>query len=357
MTQPGLDIRNVSKRFGSFTALNDVSLSIEPGEFVSFLGPSGCGKTTLLRIIAGFERASDGEVILEDQSIQDIPAHKRNMGVVFQSYSLFPNMTAAQNVAFGLKLRGLGNAEIDAEVERMLGLVGLANKGGSYPAKMSGGQQQRVALARALAIKPKVLLLDEPLSALDAKVRVSLRDEIRIIQKELGITAIFVTHDQEEALSISDRIAVFSVGQIEQFGSAREIYGSPASAFVAQFVGDGNRFRAKVTSSGLEFFGTVVAAKTHKLPVGADVQVVIRPENTRFVPNHEATGSLAGVVIAQQFQGAQTRVIATLDRHQGTTEVVIADYPSNETVELLPGTRIELSFRKSAPLINELPAA
>jgi putative spermidine/putrescine transport system ATP-binding protein len=355
-----LDIAHVVKRFGDSVALDDVSLAIREGEFISFLGPSGCGKTTLLRVIAGFEQADEGSVRVDGQDVGGIPAHKRNMGVVFQSYSLFPNMTAAQNVGFGLQMRGLRKSEVASKTQHMLELVGLTHRAAAYPNEMSGGQQQRVALARALAIEPRILLLDEPLSALDAKIRVSLRDEIRLIQKELGITTIFVTHDQEEALTLSDRIAVFSVGRVEQFGTPQEIYESPQTSFVASFVGEGNRFRGRVAAGGVEVFGVRMPADVSGFAAGADVQVVIRPEDTRLHPDPAATGALAGTVVTQQFHGGMTRIVAALDVQTSSgdsvleAEHVIADYASDAVAQLTPGTRVALTVAASAPLVTAL---
>src|SRR5437867_11850235 len=244
-----LEIDHLQKRFARTTAVEQVHLEVTRGEFVSFLGPSGCGKTTTLRIIAGFESPSSGAIRLDGVDITQRPPHQRNVGMVFQSYALFPNMTVAQNVGFGLKVAKKPTAEITQRVEEMLHLIKLPALGNRYPYQLSGGQQQRVALARALAIRPQVLLLDEPLSALDAKIRVSLRLEIRSIQRELGITTIYVTHDQEEALSLSDRIVVMSNGRVEQIGTPFEIYNFPQTAFVASFVGTLNLLSAAVTDA------------------------------------------------------------------------------------------------------------
>ncbi|WP_366553092.1 ABC transporter ATP-binding protein [Aquibaculum sediminis] len=232
-----LRIREVVKRFGNLTALDGVSLDIDAGEFVCFLGPSGCGKTTLLRVVAGLEQADGGEVLLDDRDLIAVPARLRNFGVVFQSYSLFPNMTAARNVAYGLECRRWPRNRIAERVDEMLRVVELADQAQKYPPQMSGGQQQRIALARALAPDPSLLLLDEPLSALDAKVREDLRLEIRALQQRLGITTIMVTHDQEEALTMADRVVVMRSGRIEQVGSAHELYQKPETRFVAEFIG------------------------------------------------------------------------------------------------------------------------
>ncbi|WP_151719876.1 ABC transporter ATP-binding protein [Gemmobacter serpentinus] len=239
-----LDISHLEKAFGTNRVVKDFSLSVEKGEFISLLGPSGCGKTTVLRMVAGFEQPNSGAITIGGSNVVGKRPNQRNIGMVFQAYALFPNLTVAENVGFGLKIKGASKAEITARVQEMLALIGLPDKGASYPFQLSGGQQQRVALARALAPKPQVLLLDEPLSALDAKVRVSLRNEIRAIQRELGITTIFVTHDQEEALSISDRIVVMNGGIADQVGTPFEIYNRPSTRFVANFVGQLNVFRA-----------------------------------------------------------------------------------------------------------------
>src|SRR4026208_57749 len=241
-----LTLADVSKQFADTFAVKDFNLGIEKGEFVSFLGPSGCGKTTTLRMVAGFESPTNGTITLDGADITNQSPNQRNMGMIFQSYALFPNMTVAQNIGFGLRVRKASKAEISERVKEMVSLDNLEKHVDKYPFQLSGGQQQRVALARALAIRPNVLLLDEPLSALDAKIRVSLRAQIREIQKRLGITAIFVTHDQEEALSISDRIVVMSEGRAEQVGTPFEIYNFPKTQFVANFVGSLNNADAEV---------------------------------------------------------------------------------------------------------------
>ena len=237
MAEPFLSVKNIRKAFANTTVVQDFNLDVGAGEFVSFLGPSGCGKTTVLRMVAGFEEPTAGSIVIGSRDVTRLKPNQRNIGMVFQAYALFPNLTVAQNIAFGLKVARVPKAEAEQRVAEMLKLIHLPQLGDRYPYQLSGGQQQRVALARALAPKPKVLLLDEPLSALDAKVRVSLREEIRQIQKDLGITTIFVTHDQEEALSISDRIVVMYRGRAEQVGTPFEIYNRPETRFVASFVG------------------------------------------------------------------------------------------------------------------------
>src|SRR5437773_4443311 len=245
-----LELTGIEKRFGGTAGVEDFSLAAEKGECVSFLGPSGCGKTTTLRMIAGFERPTAGSIRLADREITNQPPNRRNVGMVFQSYALFPNMTVADNVGFGLRVRKRPSDQIKRRVAELLDLIHLPDKADRYPYQLSGGQQQRVALARALAIEPQVLLLDEPLSALDAKIRVILRNEIRAIQRSLGITTVYVTHDQEEALSLSDRIVVMSEGRIEQIGTPSEIYNFPSTAFVASFVGTLNLVAAGVIDAG-----------------------------------------------------------------------------------------------------------
>src|SRR3989449_4695188 len=244
-----LELENITKNFGRNTAVDHINLSVEQGEFLTLLGPSGCGKTTILRMVAGFEVPSEGNILLDGDDITERSASKRPMGMVFQSYALFPHMTAEQNIAFGMKIKRLSTDEIKRRCAELLELVGLSDKGRNYPHQLSGGQQQRVALARALAVQPKVLLLDEPLSALDAKVRVSLRNEIRSIQQRLKMTAIYVTHDQEEALAISDRIAVMAKGKIEQLDQPEEIYSNPRTVFAATFVGTSNNFKGVLDSA------------------------------------------------------------------------------------------------------------
>jgi iron(III) transport system ATP-binding protein len=281
-----LRISKLWKSFGSFQALKDISLEIFDGEFVCFLGPSGCGKTTLLRAIAGLDLQTSGIVEQGGKDISNLPPAERDFGIVFQSYALFPNLTIEKNIAFGLENAGRSKAEITARVSELLDLVGLQDQRKKYPAQLSGGQQQRIALSRAIATSPGLLLLDEPLSALDAKVRVYLRHEIKGLQRKLGITTVMVTHDQEEALSMADRIVVMNQGVIEQVGSPTEIYREPKTLFVADFIGETNKIDARSAGpDSVSFGGMTLGSMSHGFAEGAEVLAVIRPEDV--VP-HEA---------------------------------------------------------------------
>ncbi|MDA0997601.1 MAG: putative 2-aminoethylphosphonate ABC transporter ATP-binding protein [Proteobacteria bacterium] len=277
---PFLVIRNLTKKFGQFTALQDVSFDIDESEFVCFLGPSGCGKTTLLRAIAGLDIQTSGTVLQAGRDISALPPAERDFGIVFQSYALFPNLTIYKNVAYGLENTRRPAAEIKARVAELLDLVGLPEQGTKYPAQLSGGQQQRVALARALATSPGLLLLDEPLSALDAKVRVRLRHEIKSLQERLGVTTIMVTHDQEEALAVADRIVVMNHGVIEQLGTPQEIYREPASLFVADFIGETNQFEGSAPAPGrFTFAGVDLTCPASTIGAGEKGVIVVRPED------------------------------------------------------------------------------
>src|SRR6266699_7343250 len=283
-------LEGIAKKFSEYVALRDISLSIGAGEFVCFLGPSGCGKTTLLRIIAGLERQNAGTVLMSGRDVSALPPAQRNYGIVFQSYALFPNLTVGRNVAYGLETRRIDARAIARRVDELLNLVGLARHRDKYPAQLSGGEQQRVALARALAPSPALLLLDEPLSALDARVRQSLRHEIRGLQRRLGVTTIMVTHDQEEALAMADRIVVMNQGVIEQVGTPSDIYRKPASAFVADFVGTMTFLDAEVAGPDRLRFGSIelVCRGINGFRHGAAVRIGLRPEEVR-VRNIEAS--------------------------------------------------------------------
>jgi putative spermidine/putrescine transport system ATP-binding protein len=310
-----LELQGLRRQFGPVVALDGIDVSLDAGGFLSLLGPSGCGKTTALRIVAGFDRPDGGSVVIDGKDLTRVSPNRRDMGMVFQAYSLFPNMTAEQNVEFGLRIRKNRRAQRGKRVEELLELVGLEHAGRRYPHQLSGGMQQRVALARALAIEPRVLLLDEPLSALDAKVRVQLREEIRRIQTRLGITTLYVTHDQEEALSVSDRVAVMSSGRIEQIGTPSEMYGAPATPFVAEFIGTMNRLEAVVVDGErgeVEHGGTRLIVDTARgRSRGERVLVLVRPELLELEPSTNAAGGdnrLAGEVITHTFLGSVTRL-------------------------------------------------
>jgi len=304
---PYLCIEGVTKMFGEFAALKDVTLDVASGEFVCFLGPSGCGKTTLLRIVAGLERQTHGRIVQAGRDVSSLPATHRDFGIVFQSYALFPNLTVQANVAYGLENRGMKRAEIKARVDELLATVGLSDQEAKYPAQLSGGQQQRVALARALAPSPGLLLLDEPLSALDAKVRGRLRREIKQLQRELGVTTIMVTHDQEEALTMADRIVVMNDGMIEQIGTPEEIYRQPASAFVADFIGKMNLVPAVVVGQDEVRIGEHgLTCPTDQRGVGQSVVLAIRPEDL-IVEGGEG-GNIVAIVGDVEFLGSFQRL-------------------------------------------------
>ena len=340
-------MEGLSRHYGPVVALDRLDLTLQPGELVVLLGPSGCGKTTTLRLLAGLEDADVGQIFVGGRDITRLPASKRDMGMVFQAYSLFPHMTVRQNVAFGLRLRRVGAAQRDKRAMEMLDLVGLSTQADRYPHQLSGGQQQRVALARALAIEPQVLLLDEPLSALDAKVRAQLRDEIRRIQLEVGITTLFVTHDQEEALAIADRVGVMREGHLEQLAPPTEVYSRPATSFVAEFVGLTNRLSGEVRDGSVIVRGFTLPLVERDRPDG-QVVALVRPEAVTLA-SHDAPESdpLVGTVIAVTFLGATSRV--TVDLGDAT---ILAQLTTADAAALSAGSRVALTIRPDPVLVS-----
>jgi putative spermidine/putrescine transport system ATP-binding protein len=345
-------LQDLTRVFGTTRALDGLSIEMAPGELVALLGPSGCGKTTALRIVAGFEFADAGSVMIDGKDISSVPASRRDMGMVFQSYSLFPNMSALDNVAFGLRMRKMAAGERRKRAAGLLDMVGLADQAKQYPHQLSGGQQQRVALARALAIEPRVLLLDEPLSALDAKVRLQLREQIRLLQQQLGTTTLFVTHDQEEALSMADRVGVMREGKLEQIAAPDELYADPATAFVAEFVGVMNRIPGERQSGGTVLvLGVNVPVRGQgpaEVTDGA-VDVLVRPEGLRM----EVTDNGNGIVTTRTFLGSVTRVGVLIS---GDVTVQI-DKASSEAAALAPGTSVSVSMPPEAVHVASRRAA
>jgi putative spermidine/putrescine transport system ATP-binding protein len=333
-----LSLDHLEKSFGTHRVVKDFNLTIAQGEFISLLGPSGCGKTTVLRMVAGFESPSAGRIVIDGQDVTGLRVNARNIGMMFQAYALFPNLTVAENVAFGLKVKGVGRAEREARVAEMLGLISLPDLGGRYPFQLSGGQQQRVALARALAPRPRVLLLDEPLSALDAKVRVSLRNEIRAIQQELGITTIFVTHDQEEAMSISDRIVVMNGGVADQVGTPYEIYNRPTTRFVAQFVGTLNTFDVQVDGGQVRLGGQVLHLP--EVVDGPTPVIALRPEALRLGRLEGADAVLPARIEEVHFMGSVIRLRASM----AGTQVSLDTFNRPDQPPPVPGSEVEISL-------------
>ncbi|MGO9788551.1 MAG: ABC transporter ATP-binding protein [Solirubrobacteraceae bacterium] len=332
----GVHFSGVQRHFGTVTALQGLDMEIQPGELVALLGPSGCGKTTALRLLAGFDRPDAGTITVGGRDITSVPAHKRDMGMVFQAYSLFPNMTVRENVAFGLRMRKVSKEQRLKRADELLGLVSLTDTN-RYPYQLSGGQQQRVAIARALAIEPTVLLLDEPLSALDARVRLQLRAEIRSIQQRLGITALFVTHDQSEALSLADRVGVMREGRLEQLDTPENVYRHPATAFVAEFVGAMNRIRGRIAEDGQ----VVVLGQRVPLTMpdayapGTAVEALLRPEVLQAMPDAGGPGEIR----ERTFLGSSVRLSVTLDDRQD----ILVEAPSHGT-DLQLGARVGLKI-------------
>ena len=353
-----LEIANLRKTYGATTVVHHFEIAVERGEFITFLGPSGCGKTTNLRMIAGFETPSAGTIRINGKDVTHLAPNQRDIGMVFQSYALFPNMTVAENVAFGLKVAKKPAAEVKARVEEMLALIKLPHLGDRYPYQLSGGQQQRVALARAIATKPQLLLLDEPLSALDAKIRVSLREEIRALQRTLGITTIFVTHDQEEALSMSDRIVVMNEGRVEQMGTPFEVYNQPRTRFVASFVGtlnlltgrvvDASTGRVAVDDQELQL-GRIVAGRA-----GEPCTLALRPEAIslgRAAPGHN---HLTGTIEEVSFLGAVVRIRVRF----GDNTMMLDTFNSPSAPPPERGARVTVNFMPAGllPLVEQQAA-
>jgi putative spermidine/putrescine transport system ATP-binding protein/spermidine/putrescine transport system ATP-binding protein len=349
-----VDLDGVTKRFGKITALDDVSLMVRRGELMTLLGPSGCGKTTLLNLVAGFLMPDSGEVAIAGRRVTDVPAYRREIGIMFQNYALFPHMNVAANVGYGLRMRRIAKAEIARRVGEALALVKLAGLEDRRPRQLSGGQQQRVALARALVIRPQVLLLDEPFSALDRNLRASMQVELKEIQRKLGVTTIFVTHDQSEALSLSDRIAVMADGRIRQLDTPDEIYRHPLDRFVASFIGDANVLRARleridgaVATIALGAARVAVPARTLQGgAVGDPVDLFVRPEGLRVAEN-EAAAAVHGLVAAQIYQGGHIDLYVEVP--QAVSGRVLLRVPSHEGASLRPpGTRIGITLAADA---------
>ena len=316
-----VELRKVSKKFGSFTALEEVSFDIAEGEFMTFLGPSGCGKTTCLRLISGFENPSTGEVFIAGKNVTHDPPYRRSVNQVFQSYALFPHLSVYENISFGLRMQKLSASDIKRRVDRVVEMTSLQEFADRKPAQLSGGQRQRVALARAVVCEPKVLLLDEPLSALDAKLRTQMRAELKQLQKRLGITFVFVTHDQEEALTMSDRIAVISCGRVEQIGTVNEIYYRPATRFVATFIGETNIVEAEIVDKGADVIhcqiegGMTLAVRAGTPAAGNNVLLSLRPEKIRLYRSRpQGQNVFSGRIVVQVFKGAVNDLTVAVSR-------------------------------------------
>ena len=346
-----VSLRHLAKRYGKVAVVKDVSLEIAEGEFVSLLGPSGCGKTTILRMVAGLIEPSDGAITVGGRDITRLPPNKRNVGLVFQSYALFPHMTVFENVAFGLRRKGEGGAALDERVREALALVRLEGYGDRYPRQLSGGQQQRVAMARAIAPRPSVLLFDEPLSNLDAKLRDEMQIELKRLQRDLNITTLFVTHDQAEALSLSDRVCVMNDGVIQQFDTPEEIYHRPATAFVASFIGKPNRLAGTVKDGAVDLGDGLMlqSSGAASLDEGTPVDVFIRQEAVTLSasPNGEGT-SLPGTIVLRSFSGAQVQYVVRLGNR---FEVVVEVSSSGEGANLAQGKEVFLAIRPQDTII------
>ena len=346
-----LDVRGLQKAFDGKTAVDDVHLAVSPGEFVSLLGPSGCGKTTTLRLIAGLERADDGEIAIDGRDMTEVSPQRRKIGMVFQQYALFPNLTAFENVAFALRVERRGNGEVAARVAELLDLVHLGDAADKFPHQLSGGMQQRVALARALAIAPPLLLLDEPLSALDAAIRDELRSELRRLQRQLDVTVVYVTHDQAEAMALSDRIVVMEDGRVSQVGSPRELYDRPATRFTAAFVGTSNRRDTTLAERDGHTVvpwgaGELQVANLARLPAGTPVTASWRPESGRLVNGGQSgNNALRGSIELITFLGPMTRLDVLVE---GDPEPVLVDLASADAAELRPGQAVAIAVPAEA---------
>ncbi len=344
-----VEFSHISKSFGSSVALEDLTLSIESGELICLLGPSGCGKTTALRILAGFERADSGRVTVAGEDISATPVERRDFGMVFQDYSLFPNLTTRQNIDFGLRAHRVPAARRSEVIDRMLSVTALEDQADKYPHQMSGGQKQRVALARAIATSPRVLLLDEPLSALDAKVRESLREEIRRLQREIGVTTVFVTHDQHEALAIADRVGVMSRGRLEQIATPRDLYEEPANAFVATFIGTINVIPALGAEDGRWLaLGRFVAGSRSARP-SESATVGVRPEELALDPVVEGEAR----ILDMSFLGPVTRI--TVTSADGST--LVADAMSTDCEHLATGDAVRVRLRDDVTRVTVMTEA
>jgi ABC-type Fe3+/spermidine/putrescine transport system ATPase subunit len=345
-----ITVRGLAKRFGAVTALQSLDIEIRAGEFFTLLGPSGCGKTTLLRIVAGFERQNEGDLLIGGRVANDVPAHQRDMGMVFQNYAIFPHMSVFDNVAYGLRQRKVSKKDIQARVAEALALVRLEGYGGRFPDQLSGGQKQRVVLARALVIEPQVLLMDEPLSALDAKVRVGLRRDIRLVQQKLGITTLYVTHDQEEALVVSDRIMVMETGEVRQLGTPRQIYENPKNLFTATFIGTSNLLDGHVSLTGtVQLEGAALPVPGLAAGPGAAIKVALRPEHLWIIQGHEPPEGLVtldGEVELVSYMGSQSR-LQVKTRPSGAVLEVEAPSDAPES-GLAAGSHIRLGIRPEA---------
>ena len=350
-TAPLLRVDGVRAVYGDTVALHDVSLDIADNEFFALLGPSGCGKTTLLRSIAGFETPESGRIEVDGEDLIAMPAHKRPVNMMFQSYALFPHLSVERNIAYGLEAEGLPKAEVRRRVGEVMDVVGLAQLGRRRPAQLSGGQRQRVALARAIVKRPRLLLLDEPLSALDRQVRASMQLELKRLQHEVGLTFVVVTHDQEEAMSMADRIAVLRDGHLEQLATPQELYAEPATRFVAAFIGSANLLDGIATTAGVEVPGFGEVPARHAFSAGAPATAVVRPEDVELVPD-AATAALVGTVVDTYFMGGASTISVEV---RGVATPILASV--HGASRLARGDAVGVRFGRAAVVARDLPAA